>query len=592
MAYYEERYHYSPRDRHARPSSVYSHDYYDGDGPYTGSRHESGAVRRHNGSADSLSGYEYGYGLPPQPRHSRVATVQEGVHKSHPSGGRGSYYDEPDYHRSRHSRRSKHHDYDDPRDRHRRSERSPSGSRSPPPHRRRKSFSEQAMGALGLGSVASSDSRRREHSRGRSHGKSYSYSPSPTRSRSRHHRDRSEQRIAQAVKAALTAGAVEAFRVRKEPGEWSGEKGKRILTAALTAGGTDGLVDRDPNKHAKRHIIESTLAGLAANHLVNGPRSRSRSKSRGREKSRSRVPDIAAAGALAAAGKEAYQRFRSKSRNRGRSPSPDSYDGSPRRPRRSRSVSDYVNRGMEALGLEDKKGKKDKDKDDRRRHRDRPSRYDDYSDSGSDSDYEPRDHRSSRRVRHSRDVGRPLHPKSGAKGEEGRAYPQGCDSCDSHSDEDSDLGSSTDEEHQQKKLTRKALVATGLATVATIHAMHELHGNLEKHKDRVKSVKQGDISPEEARKRRFKNNAYDAANVGLMTLGVKGALDGWRHVNQVRKERANYQKECSSKRQRRHRRAQSYDSIPHHRTVYPDEIEEYLPSETGSRGRAMSMKEV
>lgn len=141
------------------------------------------------------------------------------------------------------------------------------------------------------------------------------------------------------MKAALTAGAVEAYRVRKEPGDWTGAKGKRILTAALTAGGTDGIVDRDPSKHSKRHIIESTLAGLAANHFVNGPRSRSRSKSRGREKSKSKLPDLAAAGALAAAGKEAYSRFRSRSRPRGRSHSRDSEDDSPRRPRRrSKSV--------------------------------------------------------------------------------------------------------------------------------------------------------------------------------------------------------------------------------------------------------------
>ncbi|GAB1196296.1 hypothetical protein APSETT444_005565 [Aspergillus pseudonomiae] len=596
MAYHDEGHYYSPRDRYARPPSVYSQDYYAGDGPYSGSRHETGVVRRHDGSNESLPGdygYEYGYGLPPQSRRSRVSTVKEGVHRSHSMGGRGSYYDDPDYHHSRHSRRSKRYDYDDPRDRHRRSQRSPSSSRSPP-RRQRKSLSEQAMEALGMGSAASSASKHHEHRRGRSHGhhsRSYSYSPSPTRSRSRHRRDRSEQRIAQAMKAAITAGAVEAYRVRKEPGDWTGAKGKRILTAALTAGGTDGLVDRDPNKHSKRHIIESTLAGLAANHLVNGPRSRSQSKSRGREKHKSKLPDLAAAGALAAAGKEAYNRFRSRSRPRGRSHSRDSQEDSPRRPRkRSRSVSDYINRGMEALGLENK----EKDKDDRRRHRDRPSRRDDYSDYDSESDYGSRHHGSSRRTRHSRDVGRSLNPGntqspsspswSGASGEEGYTY---CEDINSNSEMDSDLGSSTDEEHQRKKLTRKMLLTTGLATVATIHAAHGLHGSMEKHKKRVKMVKEGDMSPEEARKRRLKNNLGDAASVGLATLGIKGAIDEWRHVDHMRKQRKDFRKQCDSRRERR--RAQSYGAMPRRYTMYPDEIEEYPASERGSRGRSMSV---
>ncbi|KAE8374483.1 hypothetical protein BDV26DRAFT_269835 [Aspergillus bertholletiae] len=600
MAYYDESHHHASRDRYARPASTYSQDYYySGDGPYNGSRHETGVVRRHDRGDESPSGdygYEYGYGLPPQPRHSRVSAIQDSVPRSHSMGGRGSHYDDSDHHRPRHSRHSKRYDYDDSRDRHshRRPQRSPSSSRSPPPRRRRKSMSEQAMEALGIGSAASSSSRHHERGRGRSHGhhnRSYSYSPSPTRSKSRHRRDRSEQRVAQAMKAALTAGAVEAFRVRKEPGDWTGAKGKRILTAALTAGGTDGIVDRDPTKHSKRHIIESTLAGLAATHLVNGPRSRSRSKSRGREKNKSKLQELAAAGALAAAGKEAYSRFRSRSRPRGRSHSRDSNDDSPRRSKkRSKSVSEYISRGMEALGLENK----EKDKDDRRRHHDRPSRRDDYSDYDSDGEYGSRHHGSSRRTRHSRDVGRPLNPgnnhtpspsrRSGATGEEGHAYHQ---DHNLNSDKDSDLGSSTDEEHQHKKMTRKMLLTTGLATVATIHAAHGLHGSMEKHKKRVKMVKEGDMSPEEARKLRVKNNFVDAANVGLATIGIKGAVDEWRHVDHMRKECKDFRKQCESKRERR--RTQSYGAIPRHRTIYPDEIEEYHPSEPGSRGRSMSV---
>ncbi|KAG2415535.1 hypothetical protein HFD88_006726 [Aspergillus terreus] len=604
MAYYDERQYYPPtRDRHSRPATGHAQDYYGGHPSHTD------VVPRPNFSNESIEeiprdyppgdyAYEYGHGYPP-PRHSRVATVQEGVRRSHSLGGGargGPYYDESDYYyRPSRGRHSRHHD---DRRGHYKYSRSPSSSRSPP-RRRRKSLSEQALSALGLGSAAASGSRHHERSRSRGrrdhHGRSYSYSPSPTRGhRGSHHRDKSEQRIAQAVKAAVTAGAVEAFRLRKDKGEWTGEKGKRILTAALTAGGTDGLVDRDPGKHSKRHIIESTLAGLAANHFVNGPRSHSRSRSRhgSRHRSHSRVRDLAATGALAAAGKEAWSRYqRSRSRpRRGRSLSRDgSYDDSEsspgRRPRRqrSRSVSDYISRGLEALGLDSSKEKEREEP--RRRHRHRSSRYDGpddadgyyYSDADDwDSEYGRGRHGGSRRTRHPRDVGLPpphisrnttTAPRSGPK------HPA--------TEQDSDQDNSTDEDRQRKKLTRDTLVATGLATVATIHAAHGLHESMEKHKRNTQMVREGDMSPEEARRRRLKNNFSDAANVGLAALGVKGVVGSWKHADEKRRERASFKRERSLRRERRMRevlprRASSHGAVP--RTRYPDEVEENLSS--------------
>lgn len=76
-----------------------------------------------------------------------------------------------------------------------------------------------------------------------------------------------------ATKAAFDAGAVEAIRLRRQPGQWAGPKGARVATAALGAAATDAIADnaRDGDQgDSKRHLIESTIGGLLANRAVNG----------------------------------------------------------------------------------------------------------------------------------------------------------------------------------------------------------------------------------------------------------------------------------------------------------------------------------
>ena len=68
----------------------------------------------------------------------------------------------------------------------------------------------------------------------------------------------------------MAAGAVEAFKVRKHPGPWVGEKGVRVARAALSAAAVDATVDKDPKDKPKRHVAEATAAGLVVNHLLGG----------------------------------------------------------------------------------------------------------------------------------------------------------------------------------------------------------------------------------------------------------------------------------------------------------------------------------
>lgn len=136
----------------------------------------------------------------------------------------------------------------------------------------------------------------------------------------------------------------------------------------------------------------------------------------------------------------------------------------------------------------------------------------------------------------------------------------------------------SDEKKKRKKMKRDMMITSGLATVATIHAAHGLYGGVQKRKERMKQLEEGEITPQEARKRRIKANTMDAVSIGLAALGIKGAYGEWKEVNEKRKETSNFQHECSERkvrRQMRARRARSHGPTTRHR--WPDEIE-YAPS--------------
>lgn len=415
-------------------------------------------------------------------------------------------------------------------------------SDSPSPHRkreRRKSGVGEVLEGLGLGGVAGallgggSKDRSRSRSRVRDRDRDYRrdsarhrrYSDSSSgssRSRSRSGRggEKTERKWAQAAQAALVAGAVEAFRSRKEPGPWTGDKGRRIATAALGAGGIDGLVDRDPDKKSKRHLAEAVIGGLAANRVVNGARgrsvdangrARSRSRSRsifGRSMSRGRPKDgqagganglkeIAAGGALAAAGKAIYDRVRSKSRgarNR-RSPSTSSSDSyePPSRNRRPRGgkgddtrsrASDITNEGARGRGQ---------------------GGYNALPAAG----------------------GAAAGAGAGALAANGGSSRRSI----STSSSDTDL---EDLNQKRKHMRGKEFLTAGLATIATIHAAHGVYSSMEAHEKRHKLVAEGEMSPEEARKKQTKAWVQDAAAVGIASLGIKGAFSEWKEMNEHR----------------------------------------------------------
>ncbi|RKF61060.1 hypothetical protein OnM2_045094 [Erysiphe neolycopersici] len=180
----------------------------------------------------------------------------------------------------------------------------------------------------------------------------------------------STTRLQQLAKTALIAGATEALRVRKEPGTWSGNKGKRVLTAAIGASAIDAVAE----ENGKHHIFETVMRGLTSNRLINSPRHQvnnrlDRSEKRHRSRSRnsnkditSSIATITTAGVGALAGQELIGRSRSRprtirSRRRHRSPSLSSSGSSigqnhhGAKHQRIKSIVEIAQKGLSALGL-------------------------------------------------------------------------------------------------------------------------------------------------------------------------------------------------------------------------------------------------
>lgn len=403
--------------------------------------------------------------------------------------------------------------------------------KNPEKKSRRKSIIEGALGLAGFGAGAKAIGDRDRGDDDRSRRRRGSDASDRSR-RSRMPSPDKMAKIQQAAKAALMAGAAEAFRVSKAPGGWDGAKGKRVLTAALAGGGIGAAASKGEDDHkSKRHLLEAVVGGLAGSRMAHGSRKeldvdddgksirggRSRSRSRAPSRSGSGLPLKALAGAAIAglAAKKAHSRSRSRDRSRRRDSSEDSYRSRGNGRRRSRSVTDMARRGMAALGIREA-SRDDREvveetriKKTRRRRDSRDDRDRGYE--SSDDEYDRRD-RSRRSSRHA-DGGRETRNRRVAEGKQNL------------SDSDS-LGSSTDDEKRIKKMKGKQVITASLATVASIHAAHGVYQSWEKRKARHKAVEAGDMTPEQARKQRAKARLQDAASVGIAVLGVKGAISG------------------------------------------------------------------
>lgn len=453
-----------------------------------------------------------------------------------------------------------------------------------------KNFLESALAAAGLGGAVSaltggSHDDKDKRSDTRSHD-SRSRAGSPSGGG----KGKVANKVQKAAMASLIAGATEAFRVAKEPGSWKGEKAKRVLTVAAGAATVDAAQDE---KHGKLGIAESVIGGLLGNRLVNGSRhnieedkrtGRSRSRSRARTDGGGGGGGVSGLAALATAGlgafgaKKLYDNHEERSRRR----SADSRDGSPDRSHRnrSRSVVDTARRGLAKLGIGNEPDDSDRERDasprrksdssrHQRRRDDSADSYDDYPSDrrrrggggggGRDDRDRSRDRSRDRDRGHGGDRDRDRGSTRGARDDYddgGRSSNRRRGNSGSRrnrggSGSDSDLGSSSEDEKKAKKMKGKQILTTGLAAVATIHAAHNVYQSMEKRRSRQKAVREGRLSPEEAKKLKQKAMLQDAASVGIAALGIKGAISEMKEVREVNHEMKEWREEKSRRHERR-----------------------------------------
>jgi hypothetical protein len=129
---------------------------------------------------------------------------------------------------------------------------------------------------------------------------------------------------------------------------------------------------------------------------------------------------------------------------------------------------------------------------------------------------------------------------------------------DSGSDESTEIHSSEDE-RRQKHMRAKELLTAGLAAVATVHAASGVYNSMEARDKRMEKVRNGTMSPEEARKEKTKALVQDFAAVGVAALSIKGAMAKWKGASQVHQTRKQHKLERAERQVKKLEKASTHN---------------------------------
>ena len=166
---------------------------------------------------------------------------------------------------------------------------------------------------------------------------------------------------------------------------------------------------------------------------------------------------------------------------------------------------------------------------------------------------------------------------------------KGGDDSNSHSDSDSSsVLSSSEDERRHKKLRGKELLTAGLAAVATVHAAGGVYATFQGRDKRREMVKNGEMTPEEARKQSNKAKLQDVAAFGVAALAIKGAYAKWQGAKSTHNMHKQHKKDRSERHEKRLRKGlarENRDNPParNARPVYARGKESYYNSEPDLR---------
>ena len=135
-------------------------------------------------------------------------------------------------------------------------------------------------------------------------------------------------------------------------------------------------------------------------------------------------------------------------------------------------------------------------------------------------------------------------------------------SSDDSSDDSSSAVSTSEDERLQKHMRAKELLTAGLAAVATVHAASGVYNSMEARDKRMQKLREGKISPEEARKEKTKALVQDFAAVGVAALSIKGAMSKWQGATEVHKKRKEHKKIKAERHQKKLEKARTYNEQP------------------------------
>lgn len=134
------------------------------------------------------------------------------------------------------------------------------------------------------------------------------------------------------------------------------------------------------------------------------------------------------------------------------------------------------------------------------------------------------------------------------------------DSSDEDSgDDSSSMVPSSEDERLQKHMRAKELLTAGLAAVATVHAASGVYNSMEARDKRMEKLREGKISPEEARKERTKALVQDFAAVGVAALSIKGAMSKWQGATELHRTRKQHKQAKAERHQKKLEKASTYN---------------------------------